>query len=120
MPGIGIMGAVIGTIVAYMIAAILNFIAIKKYISIRLSIIDIFLKPLISVMIMTLVVYLTYNYSQNFIGAKLATVASMVAGAIIYGIALLFTGTITSRDFELLPKGDKISKHLKRIGLLRN
>lgn len=120
IPGIGIMGAVIGTIVAYMIAAILNFIAIKKYISIRLSVIDTFLKPLISVIIMTIVVYFTYNYSQNIIGAKVATIASIFIGGIIYGIALLFTGTITSKDFELFPKGDVISKQLKRLGLLRN
>lgn len=120
IPGIGIMGAVIGTIITYMIAALLNYIAIKRNIKIRLSFLNTVLKPIISVTVMGIAVWITYNYLNNIISDKIATILSIGIGAITYGIALLFTGTITSSDFEVLPNGYKISKILKKVGLLRS
>lgn len=116
---IGIKGAAISTISAYVIAATLNFIEVKKRTKTHFKLIDIFVKPIISVSIMTIVVWLVYNNINTIITPKLATIVAIIMGAISYGISLLVTGTITSRDFELLPAGDKISNILRKFGLMR-
>ncbi|WP_425447822.1 putative polysaccharide biosynthesis protein [Dethiothermospora halolimnae] len=118
--GIGIRGAAFSTVIAYLIATILNFISVKKYTKTYFNIKSVFIKPLISTVIMTLVVWITFNFINPMLGSKLSTVISITIGAIIYGLALLLTGTITERDFSLLPKGDKIARLLKSIKLLRS
>ncbi|MGO1477911.1 putative polysaccharide biosynthesis protein [Senegalia sp. (in: firmicutes)] len=119
IPGIGVKGAAISTIIAYVIASFLNLRAVRKYAKIRFNLMDIFLKPVLSVAIMSIVVAITYNIFEGFIGLKLATVVSIGFGGISYLFALLLTSTITSKDFELLPGGTKLSNKLKKIGLLR-
>lgn len=119
IPEINVKGAAIGTVVAYMTASILNFIAVKKYTKTTFSFIEAFFKPIISVLTMTLVVWYSYGFTTPIIGAKLATVASIIIGAIVYGLMLLLLGSITSRDFDLLPGGTRIAKILKSVGLLR-
>lgn len=117
---VNVKGAAISTVVAYFIAAMLNLIEVKKYTKADFKIMDVLIKPLFSVALMTIVVWLSYNYTNSIIGGKLATVTAISIGAIVYGLALLLTGAITSEDFELLPKGNKLADKLKSIGLLRN
>lgn len=116
---INIKGAAISTITAYGIAATLNFIAVKRYTKIKFNIINMVIKPIISVSIMSIIVWITYNTIDSIVGSKLATLVAIGLGGISYGFALFITGTITSRDFELLPGGNKLAMKLKRIGLLR-
>lgn len=49
----------------------------------------------------------------------MATIVSIGIGAIIYTMSLFLIGTITSKDLEILPKGEKLAKKLRKIGLLR-
>ncbi|WP_130808090.1 putative polysaccharide biosynthesis protein [Senegalia massiliensis] len=119
IPGVGVKGAAVSTITAYMIASFLNLRAVKKYARIRFNLIDLFFKPILSVAIMTLIVSLSYNLLDGFIGSRLATLTAIGLGGISYGFALLLTSTITSKDFELLPGGNKLAIKLKKIGLLR-
>ena len=120
IPAINVKGAAISTVVAYFIAAMLNFKEVKKYTKADFKIMDVFIKPLLSVALMTIAVWLGYTYTTPVLGSKLATVVAICIGAIVYGLALLLTGAITSEDFELLPKGNKLASKLKAIGLLRN
>ncbi len=117
---INVKGAAISTVVAYLIAAILNFIDVKKHTKAEFKMMDVFVKPIISVTLMTISVWVGYTFITPILGNKLATVVAISIGAVIYGLALLLTGAITSEDFELLPKGNKLASKLKSIGLLRN
>ncbi|WP_202710127.1 putative polysaccharide biosynthesis protein [Sporosalibacterium faouarense] len=120
IPEINIKGAAIGTVIAYMTAAVLNFIEVKRHTKTSFNVVNVFLKPIFSVIVMTIVVWYSYGFMDSILGEKLATVASIGVGVIVYGIMLLILGAITSRDFELLPGGSKIAKLLKSVGLLRN
>lgn len=119
IPEINVKGAAIGTVVAYMTASILNFIAVKKHTKITFNVIDIFIKPIISVIIMTITVALSYSYAAPILGGKIATVLAIAIGGLVYGVMLLLLGSITERDFDLLPGGEKLANILKSIGLLR-
>lgn len=120
IPGIGIKGAAISTICAYAIAALLNFIDVERYTKTKFKLNDIFLKPFISSILMTLAVWFTYKYTQTNLGGKVSTVLAIFIGIMVYGLALLVTGSIKSEDFDLFPRGAKIAKALKSIGLLRS
>lgn len=119
VPGIGILGAVIGTIVSYFVASILNIIAIIKYTKVKFGFINILIKPAISVIFMTIAVTQSYNFIGSILDNKIATIIAILIGIIVYGISLLITGTLRYNDFELFPKTEKIGMVLKKIGLLK-
>ncbi|KNF07809.1 polysaccharide biosynthesis protein [Gottschalkia purinilytica] len=119
IPAINIKGAAISTVATYVVASFLNFIYVKKYTKVDLKLMDTFIKPIISVTLMAIVVKISFTFTQSMVGSKLATIIAIGIGGIVYGLALLITGAITSEDFELLPKGEKLARRLKSIGLLR-
>ncbi|KNF07808.1 stage V sporulation protein B [Gottschalkia purinilytica] len=119
IPAINIKGAAISTVATYVVASFLNFIYVKKYTKVDLKLMDTFIKPIISVTLMAIVVKISFTFTQSMVGSKLATIIAIGIGGIVYGLALLVTGSITSEDFELIPKGEKLAQKLKSIGLLR-
>ena len=119
IPWLNVKGAALGTVTAYTVATILNFIALKKYTKVKFEFVQFALKPMISTAIMGLVVYFTYRLAFPIIGNTLSTVVSIAVGGTIYGLMLLITGTMVEEDFELLPKGNKIAKILKKAKLLK-
>lgn len=115
IPSINIKGAAISTVAAYGIAAILDIVCLVYISKIKFEYKDIFIKPLISSMIMAIIVSLSYLVLFNVVGGRLSTVLSVLIGAAIYGILLIITGTITEEDFQLLPNGMAISKKLEKF-----
>ncbi len=120
IPSINVKGAAFSTVVTYLVAAILNFIEVKKHTKVKFRFIDIALKPLISALIMTGVAWVTYRYTNIPLGSKISTILSIGTGGIAYVISLLLSGTLTTEDFELLPKGEKLARKLKSVGLLKS
>lgn len=119
IPSIQIKGAAISTVVTYVIAALLNLYSVKKHTNVEIKFVDTILRPVIAGAIMGIVVKLTNMYTIGLIGSKFSTVLSIAVGAVVYGFALLLVGAVTTEDLKLLPKGEKLAKMLKRIGLLR-
>jgi stage V sporulation protein B len=119
MPDLNVKGAALSTIAAYLTAAILNYIDLKKYTDIDVSIIKVALRPFIASAIMGVIVYGVYTLGFGILGMKLAALISIVVGIAVYAIALPVTGTITSQDMDLLPKGDKIYSIMKKIKLMK-
>ena len=119
IPSIQIKGAAISTVVTYVIAALLNLYSVKKHTNVEIKFVDTILRPVIAGAIMGIVVKLTNMYTIELIGSKFSTVLSIAVGAVVYGFALLLVGAVTTEDLKLLPKGEKLAKMLKGIGLLR-
>lgn len=119
IPGIEVKGAAISTVVTYVIAAALNLYGVKKYTNVEIKVIDTILKPVLAAGIMGVAVKIAYSLGLGIVGSKLSTVVSIAIGALVYGVAILAVGGITTEDLQAFPKGEKIAKLLKRIGLLR-
>lgn len=125
MPSINIQGAAISTVVAFFIAVALDLIFVIKYSKIKLSIKDVFMRPLISAIGMGIVALGAYNLSLSVLidrissAAKLSTVIAILMAGVAYVILLVLTGTITSKDLKFIPKGEKIKKVLDRFNLLK-
>lgn len=124
IPSINISGAAISTVLAFMIAAVLDLFFVIKYSGIKINIKNVFLRPLVSAFGMGVVAFLSYELLSKLLinigqSSKLATVASILIAVIAYGILLIATGTITSQDLEFMPKGEKIREKLDRFKLLK-
>ncbi|NMA49822.1 MAG: polysaccharide biosynthesis protein [Tissierellia bacterium] len=120
IPAINIKGAAISTVVAFGIAASLNFIYIIKVVKADLDMKKIFLKPLASALGMAIIARLAYNLlrsllSNTQLGAAIATLAAVLIGGIIYFVLLIATGTFTIEDLSFLTKSKKLKRLLKKF-----
>ena len=116
---INVKGAAISTVSAYLIASLLDLIAVHKYTRLKLDIKEIFIKPLMSSIGMALVAKIIYISFMNIIGDRLSTIIAIIIAAITYFILLIMTGSVTYGDFNLLPKGDKIADKLVKLKMLK-
>ncbi len=120
IPWINIRGAASGTVVGYMAAAILNYRYLKKETGIKLGIGDFLIKPAVAVAGMAAGVKVIYDWTVIATSSNtVSTMTAVVAGALVYGGLLLFSGGITSQELEMVPGGKRISRILKKVGLLR-
>lgn len=119
IPWLNVKGAALGTVAAYTVATVLNFMAVKKYAKVKFEFVQFGLKPIISVGIMGVVVYLAYRFVFPIVGNTMATAISIAIGGTVYGLMLLVTGAIVEEDFALLPKGDKLAQVLRKVKLIR-
>ncbi len=119
IPFLNIKGAAIGTVMAYVVAAALDFIAVRESTKIKFDFVQFVLKPIIAVSVMGFIAYFVHKFAFPIAGNTISTIAAIIAGGIIYGFMLLITGTIMEEDFLMLPKGDKLVTFLHRFNLLR-
>jgi stage V sporulation protein B len=129
IPAINILGPVAGTILGFAVAGYLNLRSISRQIGPGTPVLNSFIKPTINAAIMGAVVHFSYpvvlRHMANVIASERllisgAVLITMAMGVVIYGLATLFTGTITRAELELVPKiGPKVAKILARFGLLR-
>ena len=110
IPAINVMGAAIGTISAYMVAAILDFMALKKYTGVKLSVKLTLIKPLISSVVMGVLVFVAYRALFAVLDSSgTATLLSVFIGVAIYGIMILKTKTIEREEMMTISLGRKIA-----------
>ncbi|MBF8983631.1 polysaccharide biosynthesis protein [Lutibacter sp. B2] len=119
IPSINVKGAALGTVTTYAVAAILNFIEVKRITKTEFSIVNFVIKPFIAVGAMAISVLYIYSSISMRLGNKMSTVIAVAVGGTIYGLMLLATGAITKDDFDMLPGGKKLVKILSMMGLLR-
>lgn len=121
IPEINIRGAAIGTVGGYLVASMLNVMAVNRYIGINLNFKQMIIKPLIAVASMSIAVLFTYDKVLALLGSNtLATLSSISVGGIIYVLILLSIGGISEKDLELIPRwGTVIARVLSKIGIIR-
>ena len=77
------------------------------------------IKPLITVISMFAAVKLAYFVTSPILGNTIATLLSIIVGAVVYVVVLLGIGAITEEEIKTMPKGDKIYKLLKKVRLIK-
>lgn len=118
-PGIGILGAPIGTNLCYIAMFVINAAAIRKKTKIRLGLVNRLVKPLFAGALMGIFAYYSRYGLAMVIPGALATALSISLSAVLYGGILLLTGGITGDDVSLLPAGKKIELALRKLRLLK-
>jgi polysaccharide transporter, PST family len=129
IPKLGITGAAAATVIAYSISTLLNLIAVSKYAYVRFGFSEFLLKPLFAVGIMGLIVLFVEKLSMDALFGIITSyrlyysvvgVTSVVIGALVYGIALFASGSITKSDLHNIPKINKFIPLLSRLRLLKD
>ncbi|WP_134702202.1 polysaccharide biosynthesis protein [Ammoniphilus sp. YIM 78166] len=129
IPIMGISGAALATVLAYAVATMLNLRAVAKYTDVTFQFKSFFLKPIFAVSMMAVFVFLIEQLSMNMLFGviesyrlyySVVAVISVACGAIVYGIALLVSGSITKTDLQYIPKAGKVIPILSRLHLLRD
>lgn len=124
IPGINFNGAVIGTVLFYVINVILNVIAVIKVTKVRIDIMSDLIKPLISAAMCGLAAWAAYGLVGNYVlknishGADIALLAAIIIAVMVYAIAIIVFKGIVREDIESLPAGEKIAKVLEKYELL--
>ncbi len=117
VPAINVMGAALSTIAAFAIAATLNvsFILTRK--QIKISYIQVFVKPIIDVIAMGVVVLGSHWLFTALVPGRLATVIAIALGGTVYVLMLFATNTITEEDLSIMPGGAKLNRIKLKLGL---
>lgn len=121
VPALNIKGAAIGTTIAYMIVAILNVRATRKYTGAYFDPMQTYIKPAFASMIMLISAWVIYykilRESNQYSSITLITI--LISG-IIYVIMLFVTKTITVEELERLPGGRKMASLINKLYNRRN
>ena len=122
IPSININGAVISTIICYLIMTLMNYVFIRKNLREKIRASNIFLRPAISAVLMGIAAWAIYSPLSGVMsgGGELtwlpmaaAMCISIFAGVVVYLVMIIATGAVTLDDIKLIPKGEKIAKFLR-------
>lgn len=114
-PNIGVYGAAIGSVACHMVAFMIAFSALKRFIKINLTFSKFVVKPIIAVAIMSICSYFVYLMLKGIIIERLATILAIVVAVIIYSICLIILKIFTKDELKMLPMGNQIIKILEKI-----
>ncbi len=113
IPMIGLKGAAISSLSAFLVAAILNLITLKKKTSITYDFLSLFVKPLLASLVMGVIVYFTYEYSMMILPNVLSTLFSVLIGAIVYFVLIIRFKMLNRVDLEFIPGKKYLIKYIK-------
>jgi stage V sporulation protein B len=110
IPSLNVVGAAIATVTAFAVAATLNVVYIMTREEIDVSFSKVFTRPIITVMVMGVVVLGSHTLLVSLLPGRLATVAAILIGGLVYLVMLFVTDTITDDDLNMMPGGSKLRK----------
>ncbi|MBQ7838403.1 MAG: polysaccharide biosynthesis protein [Clostridia bacterium] len=127
-PKINIYGAVVGTILFYVVIVVCNLTSLLRISKVKVNWASVLLKPLICAALCGVTAYaanglLTTIFpsdpSQSILNmGTVSAVISIGLAVVVYAISLLLIKGIAREDVIVLPKGEKIAKTLEKYGLL--
>ena len=113
---IGVYGAAIGSVACHVVAFIIAFTSLRKYIKLDLPFKKFVIKPGIAAGIMGVCSYTIYNLLSNtFLHGNKATIISIIFAVIIYLMSVVALKIYSKEDIKMLPKGDKILNILTKM-----
>ena len=116
IPAINVNGAPIGTIVCYLVAAVLNIKDVYSFADVKFDPMLTYIKPFVCSVLMGIAARGCYGILFEITSSNaLSTLVGIIIAVIVYGLLVLFTGTITTDEIAKLPKGDKIARMIGKV-----
>lgn len=114
-PNINIYGAMISSFVCQIITFTIIYRTLKKSITFKIDLKNGILKPLLSGIIMSIVIIITYMLLNKMLGNSITTIICILLGALTYLVSILLLKTLSKNDICSLPKGEKIYNLLVKL-----
>ncbi len=118
IPYFNIYGAIVGTLVYQVLVFVIEVVVVFKTVPIKLDLLKLFLKPMLSAGIMTAAVFGFYRLVSQLFGNALSTMLSVFVGAVVYVLFIFLLKTLSAEDIAGLPMGGKLSRILRRMRLI--
>lgn len=119
IPEIYVLGSPISSVICHAVNFIICYLALRKHIKMDHDIKNHVIKPVFSVAIMGIIVWITYSLCISFIGNAVSTIISILTGAAVYVIAIILTKTLTKEELYMVPLGNKLYKILLRLKIYK-
>ncbi len=116
IPQINIKGVPVGTLCCYVYIFITNFLAIRKYSSVKLNLFSILIKPFIAG---ALCAGTAFVVSALLGTSKIATILALFAAVVVYVLAVSVLKCVERSDVLSLPKGEKIAAFMQKLHIIR-
>ena len=121
IPMVNIYGAPIGTLFGYCCMAVLDYIFIRKALGENPHLGKVLGRPLFCSVLMGASAFGVYSLCSRLIGTAgtlkmfVSMALAVVAGVIIYAVAVIRSRAITNEDMKLIPGGEKLGRllHMK-------
>ena len=121
IPSVNIYGAPIGTLFGYCCMAVLDYIFIRKALGENPHLGKVLGRPLFCSVLMGASAFGVYSLCSRLIGTAgtlkmfVSMALAVVAGVIIYAVAVIRSRAITNEDMKLIPGGEKLGRllHMK-------
>jgi stage V sporulation protein B len=120
-PVINITGAPIGTLSCYAVICVMNYIFLSRCLTKRPRIGRILFRPLLRAAVMGAGAWAVYGLAARFLSGgaepslwtiRLALVAAVGVGVLLYLVMVVLTRAVTREDMLLIPKGEKLARIL--------
>ncbi len=118
-PQVNIYGAPVGTLISYLVMAVMNYVFMCRELSDRPRLLRVFGGPLFSSALMGLTAWAVYGIcarllpARGSLGLLLSLGAAIVAAVVVYLVVIIVSRSITKEDMHLIPGGEKIAKILR-------
>ena len=116
-PDVNIKGAPIGTLVCYLLIAVMNLVLVWRMLEEKPNYPAYFLKPAAASAVMGAACWAVYGLASRVMGEgylrqALATMAAIGVAVVIYLVLVIALRIITREDLKMIPKGEKLAKLL--------
>lgn len=129
IPEIRMLGAIIGSVVSYVIPIVLNEWYIRKNLPFKISISKFIIKPLFASVVMAVLLVFGYDlihagfvmiFGQGYLAVAVSTLICVALGVLVYGAIMCLVGGFTKADYNKLP--DKIKRFVpnKLVALFKD
>ena len=120
IPQIGIKGAPISTLLAYITMASLNVLFVKKFVKHEFRIIKTYIKPVLAGIIASMSTMASYTLIHTLMGDEwYGVLLSILITAVVYFVFLFIVKAFAKEDILFLSHGDKIYKVLQKLRLMK-
>ena len=115
---INIYGAPVGTLVSYLVMAVMNYVFMWRCLSYRPRLLRCFAGPVLSSAVLGVSAWAVFGLLARILGhgrfsTLLAMAAAILAAVAVYLAAAIFSRSVTKEDMRLIPGGEKIAKILR-------
>lgn len=125
IPSVNVMGAVIGTIVCYVVALLVNLVFLKRFLPVKAEIVRHCGRPLTSAAVMGGAAYLIYRFLYFlcrqamgvYLSNAVAVILAVIAGVLVYAVVIIKIKGISPEEIEDMPYGKQIVAGLKKLHL---
>lgn len=112
-PSMGIKGAPVGTLVCFVVVAVLELGAIKRVTPYPPKYTRVFLKATVASVLMGACAWACYGLLSSRFGNTLSVLGAICIAGVVYLVLILVLKVVSKDDLSLMPKGDKIAKLLR-------